>query len=202
MRILHVTVGWKDCWQEEKFQGLKQNAVQSCCAHGVDASPVVACQNWYDEPDLLLTDKQYVDLSMDGVWFKKTKTTIAVQSQIETGLGTLLNQLAEKLERVEQAFAPHVSYGDLPELPVLAEHDYFNRKVGVHLSGNALSLYNELMLAEDCCTDELQHRLDEGWRIIAACPQPQRRPDYILGRINPSRCAKPAFHNAERSKPL
>lgn len=35
----------------------------------------------------------------------------------------------------------------------------------------------------DCCTEELQSRLDEGWRILAVCPpNAQRRPDYILGR--------------------
>lgn len=35
-------------------------------------------------------------------------------------------------------------------------------------------------------TDVLQEQIAKGWRIIAACPQPdQRRPDYILGRFNP-----------------
>ena len=36
----------------------------------------------------------------------------------------------------------------------------------------------------DCCTDALQSDLDDGWHILAICPQPgQRRPDYILGRL-------------------
>jgi len=36
---------------------------------------------------------------------------------------------------------------------------------------------------EDCCTDELQRHLNEGWRILAVCPpNDTRRPDYILGR--------------------
>lgn len=59
-------------------------------------------------------------------------------------------------------------------------------KCDVHMPGNLLASYNEVMLAEDSCTDALQDALNNGWRIIAACPQPdQRRPDYILGRWNP-----------------
>lgn len=34
---------------------------------------------------------------------------------------------------------------------------------------------------ENCCTDELQRKLDAGFFIIAVCPTPNRRPDYILG---------------------
>lgn len=70
-------------------------------------------------------------------------------------------------------------------------HPDFNQRVEVHTPGNALALFNDIMLAEDCCTDALQNSLNEGWRIIAVCPQPdQRRPDYILGRFNPDRDAK------------
>ena len=61
----------------------------------------------------------------------------------------------------------------------------FNEKVGVNQPGLGLNQYNSLMLAEDICTDSLQQYLDEGWRIIAACPQPDsRRPDYVLGRFD------------------
>jgi hypothetical protein len=36
---------------------------------------------------------------------------------------------------------------------------------------------------EDCCTDLLQDRLNEGWRILCVCPpKDSRRPTYILGR--------------------
>lgn len=61
-----------------------------------------------------------------------------------------------------------------------------NARVDVHMPGQALSMYNELMVREDARTGELEGVLNRGWRIIAACPQPdQRRPDYILGRYNP-----------------
>lgn len=64
----------------------------------------------------------------------------------------------------------------------------YNNKCEVHMPGQALSVYNDMLLLEDTCTDALQDELNKGWRIIAACPQPnQRRPDYILGRYNPDR---------------
>lgn len=62
----------------------------------------------------------------------------------------------------------------------------YNTKCDVHMPGQALSTYNEVQLLEDSCTDVLQAQMAAGWRLIAACPQPdQRRPDYILGRFNP-----------------
>lgn len=78
--------------------------------------------------------------------------------------------------------------GDKAEVKVVQETSQYNQKVNVHMPGQALSMYNDVMLCEDYCSDSLQQRLHEGWRIIAACPQPdQRRPDYILGRYNPAR---------------
>ncbi|MFV0518445.1 MAG: hypothetical protein ACK5MV_13715 [Aminipila sp.] len=63
----------------------------------------------------------------------------------------------------------------------------FNEKVSVHMGGGLITTYNELLLKEDVCTDELQQELNNGWRILGVCVQPdQRRPDYILGRYNPN----------------
>lgn len=63
----------------------------------------------------------------------------------------------------------------------------YNNKCEVHMPGNAMAFYNELLLKEDVCTDVLQGELNSGWRLIAVCPQPdQRRHDYILGRFNPN----------------
>lgn len=67
-------------------------------------------------------------------------------------------------------------------------HNTYNNRCDVHMPGNMLASYNEIMLAEDSCTDVLQEHLTSGWRMIAVCPQPdQRRPDYILGRWNPDK---------------
>lgn len=44
--------------------------------------------------------------------------------------------------------------------------------------------------------DALQKSMDDGWRIIAACPQPDaRRPDYIMGRYNADYLATDNTHN-------
>lgn len=59
----------------------------------------------------------------------------------------------------------------------------FNQRCQQHQPNEALLNIAETMLLENCCTDELQRHLGNGWRILAVQPQPdQRRPDYILGR--------------------
>lgn len=58
----------------------------------------------------------------------------------------------------------------------------FNDKCNQEQPGPNLMKVNETFLMEDACTDALQNKIDEGWRILAVCPQPQRRPDYVLGR--------------------
>ena len=58
----------------------------------------------------------------------------------------------------------------------------FNEKCQQEQPGPNLLNVNETLLMEDACTNALQENLDNGWRIIAVCPQPQRRPDYVLGR--------------------
>lgn len=55
--------------------------------------------------------------------------------------------------------------------------------VQVHIPDFSIMFINEVTHLNDCCTDELQSHLNEGWRILAVCPpNAQRRPDYILGR--------------------
>lgn len=63
------------------------------------------------------------------------------------------------------------------------EQTVINQKVNVAVPGLGLIAMAKAMLAPDCCTDDLNNYLSEGWRILAICPQPdQRRPDYILGK--------------------
>lgn len=58
-----------------------------------------------------------------------------------------------------------------------------NERCSVAVAGLGLLTITEVEAHEDLCTHELQKRLDDGWRIVAVCVQPdQRRPDYILGR--------------------
>ena len=64
----------------------------------------------------------------------------------------------------------------------------FNEKCHVHVGGSTLISVNETKLLECSCTDNLQQHLDEGWRIVACCVQPDgRRPDYVIGRYNQQR---------------
>lgn len=69
-------------------------------------------------------------------------------------------------------------------IPVnLAEKIPDNSTVHIHVPNYALNSYNEVTVLYDCCTETLQGKLDDGWRIIAVCPPiNQRRPDYIIGR--------------------
>lgn len=85
----------------------------------------------------------------------------------------LLNRIEEKTKQIDKT------------IDIMKSHT-FNQKVSVHVGGGLMVTYNDLCLKEDCCTDALQSELNNGWRIIAVCVQPdQRRPDYILGRYNP-----------------
>lgn len=60
-----------------------------------------------------------------------------------------------------------------------------NQKCNVIVAGTSVMEINEVTVQRDYCTDALQSDLNQGWRILAICVQPdQRRPDYVLGRVN------------------
>lgn len=83
-----------------------------------------------------------------------------------------------------QAVVAKMEALDIPAEQAYSDH-ILNEHCNVHVPGNVLISYNDTMLLEDSCTDNLQGYLNSGWRIVAVCPQAQRRPDYILGRYNP-----------------
>ena len=60
--------------------------------------------------------------------------------------------------------------------PVMNEH------VKVVVPSLGMLLIDEVAVVENYCTDSLQRDLNDGWRILAVCPQDARRPDYVLGR--------------------
>lgn len=52
----------------------------------------------------------------------------------------------------------------------------------ISVAGVGLMQVQTVDYMEDACTDALQDRLNEGWRILAVCPpNDTRRPTYILG---------------------
>jgi hypothetical protein len=121
------------------------------------------------ESDMLVVSAdQMIALSVADIEFKVNQ-----RINVEVSISKQLQELCEKPFIIE----PHSG-----------THNTYNNKVNVHMPGNMLSMYNETMLLEDACTDDLQTELNRGFRIIAAMPQPdQRRPDYVLGRFNPNK---------------
>lgn len=83
---------------------------------------------------------------------------------------THLEQIAQQLRDIEQKVARY------------SQGRQHNDVVNVHISDVGMMQVRYVEYLLDACTEDLQTYLDEGWRIIAVCPQPdQRRPDYILG---------------------
>lgn len=121
-------------------------------------------------------EKQLVDLE----WFMQRckykfyiEQAVTPQDASVAGIQRLLEQVENKVFALSEA------------VEAVGQHT-FNQRCNVHVGGGLIVTYNDLMLKEDCCTDELQCELNNGWRIIAVCAQPdQRRPDYVLGRFTP-----------------
>lgn len=139
---------------------------------------------------LVINEKQMVGLTIDKVVFELVREIPTDTEDDPTDLNGVMrkfNRMAAKLMSL-----PGLQRND-------DKHDCQNERVHVHMPGQALSTYNEIQLIENECSDQLQRSLDDGWRIIAACPQPDaRRPDYILGRYNPNRLITDGNHYATR----
>lgn len=95
------------------------------------------------------------------------KRNIPLPATETNDLGLAVAKIVKRIDDFTEEFA--------------AAKSFLNKKIGVHLSGNQMLLYNHVKLLSDACTDDLQKELRDGWRIIAVCPQEARRPDYILG---------------------
>lgn len=100
----------------------------------------------------------------------------------DTELAALSN-IADRLDKIEEKVGTYtVNVASLDD-PYCDKNTQFNSRVNVHVPNLGTLTMNEVSYHEDCCTDNLQNQLDDGWRILAVCVQPnQRRPDYILGR--------------------
>ncbi len=121
-------------------------------------------------PTVLMTSDQLALVMLD----KEEGQQLSVLSQIT---------ISAPFAQIEDSFHRQM-------MDPLAEHPdpRHNNRCEIHMPGQALLTYNETMLLENSCQDQVQIALDAGWRVIAACPQPDgRRPDWILGRFNPER---------------
>lgn len=136
----------------------------------------------YDRPEKILDwvvikrENNLVDLE----WFALNcrfpfyiERCIKSEEPTVQNIQSLLNKIEEKTQQIDKTID-------------IMKQQTFNQKCDVHVGGGMLVTYNDLKLKENSCTDELQCELNNGWRIIAVCVQPdQRRPDYVLGRYNP-----------------
>lgn len=132
-----------------------------------------------DETDLsraitiAVTESQLTDLMVMGESVTASSSFDITENPVMRA-AEVIAAVAEKLEKFSSTI-PDVS------------NSMYNDRVEVHTPGMGLMLFNRVMLLQDACSDALQSEMDNGWRIIAACPQPdQRRPDYIMGRYDPA----------------
>lgn len=152
--------------------------------------PVPAKKGYYYHSnfDVVVNYEQYFTLALDtsGAFTIRIKARYSGEA-IEKRMGRLqdaVNHMIDKLSRIDV---------QIPD-----QNPTYNQKCEVHVPGIGLLAVNRTMLLEDACTDKLDTALANGWRIIAACPQPdQRRPDYILGKYDPEWA--PADTNATRN---
>jgi hypothetical protein len=165
MKILAITLGY--IWTSDDEEKSKQVAKRRAALDAAGIEVTETDSALASMPKFIVTESQLAALLLAGEEAKverEVKLTDSTQDMLDA-----MRQVATKLEAMKGG------------------GDQFNARCDVHMPGNALMSFNVTMLLESSCTDELQAQLDKGWRIIAACPQPdQRRPDYILGRFDPT----------------
>lgn len=136
-------------------------------------------------PEEYATLQKQVDLGLPesreelSTWSSYTAVGTIEDLQLLSDLG-----IQVKVSRVRGIFAE-----SLPNPNNLAA--YLNRPpsqtqiVNVAIPNAGLFSVVQVMVLEDACTEELQRRLDDDWRIVAVCPpNDTRRPTYILGHMN------------------
>lgn len=74
------------------------------------------------------------------------------------------------------------SYTSEELAPLHEDKILFNTKTNAAVPNQALWSVTDVRVESDLCTDILQDYIRDGWHILAICPQPQRRPDYVLGK--------------------
>lgn len=122
-------------------------------------------------PTLQLPDWPEGKNEYSAGWYKYGETVCVTASDLP-----ILDQYKLKytVERVKNSFArtgPATDPG--------ATYNTYN----FALPNIGLLTIDEVTWRDDCCTEEIQNLLEDGWRIIAVCPpNGARRPDYILGR--------------------
>jgi hypothetical protein len=170
IRIFQVSLGYISQWSDSDKENLPVKvAERRALLEKLDVK-----HNYDDDaisrgPTVCLNGDQVLNLVREKQDF-----------EIVNEIGVSVDGLASAAMRLEAVI--NKATEAMSKLPT----NSLNEKVNVHVPGAALMFINRTMLLEDGCSDALQNYLNDGWRIVAACPQPDsRRPDYILGRYDP-----------------
>jgi hypothetical protein len=123
----------------------------------------------------LKTDKEFL-ADLDLFITKHPSVKVKIRGMVKT-IETNYIDLVDQMQNVQKKFDQAIATFD--------KQIEFNEKCEVHIANLGLLHINQVGFAVDYCTEALQGLLNQGWRIVACCVQPARRPDYILGRFNP-----------------
>lgn len=125
-------------------------------------------RNYAEKPE----EDWYMEITAQRITMEEAHnlSKAGIDVRLEGVDGTMLSKLQDK-PKVDKYGAVH---------PI----DLYNGStVQIVVPDIGVLQIDEVDWMEDACTQALQDRLDEGWRILAVCPpNAQRRPDYILGR--------------------
>jgi hypothetical protein len=161
---------------------------------GLQLKEIEDYKNW-DDKDLIQAESKYNDELEKGLRSLKGYTEGVVHvNHFMSKFPALTFEVLQVIKHTETDSSMLVNKLDSITLQLISKIDsfekskdsfekMFNQKCNVHLPGIGLLTINEVIVEYDFCTEALQKKLLEGWRVLAICPQPdQRRPDYILGR--------------------
>ncbi len=105
-----------------------------------------------------------VDLDKDGdVTYKDRNAELTLDEALSVGHSFEV-----------KGYKPYIRPGDIDSFK--PRHDApapVNNKCNVIVAGTSVMEINDVDVATDLCTDALQSRLNDGWRILAICVQPE-----------------------------
>jgi hypothetical protein len=172
MKIVRVTLEIPHRWGEDAKPKVEEDRAK--LAYVVDRYNLTA-----------ETDDSYVSTYLVTADIAATiMSEVGLHSYGEFGvkkIDVLLDTYDETLEKLTR-IVNKLSSATLDLQSISTFEPGWNNHALAPLSGPVLHGMNDLLLLEDCCTDQLQKALDQGWRLVSVNPQEARRPDYVLGR--------------------
>lgn len=170
MRIFKVSISTPSFYSHDNREELREAAKVKLAEILSQFKSARLADERYSSDTYVISETELLDLMlMIPMGREYSDDTVISKVELFMDTGDINASIKVRLERLELA-AARVS------------EQAFSSHTQSPIVGNHLMQVNDLMLCEDYCTDALQVKLDDGWRIIAVCPQEARRPDYVLGR--------------------